>query len=324
MVRMIESGAIPAVHGVVRWRLIDRAQWIFEEFGMTIAKQTLSGELRAMGYRKLWARPRHYAQAAGAIEDFKRSFLTRLDAFAREKAADSDTIEIWFSDEARIGQKNRITRRWAKRGTRPSAARDQGTASTDIFGAVCPERGRGRSPDQAGVVPERIAPGKPQQNGRLERLHLTLLQDTANPPARSLREQLDRLRRFQDLYNEERPHAALGNDTPSEHYALSPRRFDGVLREPDYGDDHAVRRVRHNGEIKWQGNSIYISEALAGELVGLIEDEGGDFTANYGPIVLGVIAHGGDRLRKPKRHARGLVDNAARCPQGPRVQQQQT
>ena len=176
---------------------------------------------------------------------------------------------------------------------------------------------------KAGVVPERIAPGKPQQNGRLERLHLTLLQDTANPPARSLREQLDRLRRFQDLYNEERPHAALGNDTPSEHYALSPRRFDGVLREPDYGDDHAVRRVRHNGEIKWQGNSIYISEALAGELVGLIEDEGGDFTANYGPIVLGVIAHGGDRLRKPKRHARGLVDNAARCPQGPRVQQQQ-
>ena len=53
---------------------------------------------------------------------------------------------------------------------------------------------------KAGVVPERIAPGKPQQNGRLERLHLTLLQDTANPPARSLREQLDRLRRFQDLY----------------------------------------------------------------------------------------------------------------------------
>ena len=75
---------------------------------------------------------------------------------------------------------------------------------------------------KAGVVPERIAPGKPQQNGRLERLHLTLLQDTANPPARSLREQLDRLRRFQHLYNEERPHAALGNDTPSEHYA--PRR----------------------------------------------------------------------------------------------------
>ena len=86
---------------------------------------------------------------------------------------------------------------------------------------------------KAGVVPERIAPGKPQQNGRLERLHLTLLQDAANPPAPSLREQLKRLRRFQRIYNDERPHQALGNDTPAKHYAVSPRRFDGVLREPE-------------------------------------------------------------------------------------------
>ena len=71
--RMIESGPIPAVHGVVRWRLVDLAQWIFEEFRITIAKQTLSRELRAMGYRKLSARPRHHAQAAGVIEDFKKA-----------------------------------------------------------------------------------------------------------------------------------------------------------------------------------------------------------------------------------------------------------
>ena len=69
---MIERGPIPAVHGLVRWRLIDLAQWIFEEFRITIAKQTLSRELRAMGYRKLSARPRHHAQAQGAIEDFKK------------------------------------------------------------------------------------------------------------------------------------------------------------------------------------------------------------------------------------------------------------
>src|SRR4051812_46294721 len=63
--RMIESGPITAVHGVVRWRLIDLAQWIFEEFRITVAKQTLSRELRSMGYRKLSARPRHHAQAYG-------------------------------------------------------------------------------------------------------------------------------------------------------------------------------------------------------------------------------------------------------------------
>jgi len=71
--RMIESGPIPAVHGVVRWRLVDLAQWIFEEFRITIAKQTLSRELRAMGYRKLSARPRHHAQVEGVIEDFKKT-----------------------------------------------------------------------------------------------------------------------------------------------------------------------------------------------------------------------------------------------------------
>src|SRR5271156_7057871 len=71
--RMIESGPIPAAHGVVRWRLIDLAQWIFDEFRISIAKQTLSRELRAMGYRKLSARPRHHAQVAGVIEDFKKT-----------------------------------------------------------------------------------------------------------------------------------------------------------------------------------------------------------------------------------------------------------
>ena len=70
---MVESGPIPAVHGVVRWRLIDLAQWIFEEFRIIIAKQTLSRERRAMGHRKLSARPRHHAQAAGVIEDFKKT-----------------------------------------------------------------------------------------------------------------------------------------------------------------------------------------------------------------------------------------------------------
>jgi putative transposase len=114
---------------------------------------------------------------------------------------------------------------------------------------------------KAGVVPERIAPAKPQQNGRHERLHLTLLQDTASPPARSLREQLERFHAFQRLYNEERPHAALSNDTPAEHYTVSPRRFDGVLREPDYAVDEKVRRVRSSGEIKWQGKRIYYQPA---------------------------------------------------------------
>ena len=69
---IIESGPIPAVHGVVRWRLIDLAQWVWEEFRIRIAKQTLSRELRAMGFRKLSARPRHRAHNEHAAEAFKK------------------------------------------------------------------------------------------------------------------------------------------------------------------------------------------------------------------------------------------------------------
>lgn len=72
LVATVENGPIPAIHGVVRWRLVDLVQWVWEEFRISISKQTLSRELRALGYRKLTARPRHYAQVEGAIELFKK------------------------------------------------------------------------------------------------------------------------------------------------------------------------------------------------------------------------------------------------------------
>jgi transposase len=77
LVGMIEAGPTPAIHGVVRWRLIDPGQWLWEEFRVSASKQVLSRELRAMGYRKLSARPRRHAQAEGAIEAFKKAFPPR-------------------------------------------------------------------------------------------------------------------------------------------------------------------------------------------------------------------------------------------------------
>jgi transposase len=70
----VEDGPVPAVHGVVRWRIVDLCQWLWDEFRVSVSEQTLSRELRAMGYRKLSARPRHHAQADGAIEAFKKAF----------------------------------------------------------------------------------------------------------------------------------------------------------------------------------------------------------------------------------------------------------
>ncbi len=71
LMKMIEEGPTPAIHGVVRWRIVDLCQWVFEEFRIAIAEQTMSRELRKMGLRKLSARPRHHARADGALENFK-------------------------------------------------------------------------------------------------------------------------------------------------------------------------------------------------------------------------------------------------------------
>jgi transposase len=73
LAEIVEKGPIPAVHGVVRWRLIDLVQWVWEEFRVSVSPQTLSRELRALGYRKLSARPRHHAQDPDRLEAFKKT-----------------------------------------------------------------------------------------------------------------------------------------------------------------------------------------------------------------------------------------------------------
>lgn len=234
--------------------------------------------------------------------------LTLTDAYSRyllrcQALTRTDTDHVWPVLDAAFREFGLPWRLRSDNGS-PFASRGPGGLSRLSVKVI-----------KAGVVPERIAPGKPQQNGRHERMHLTLLQDTANPPARSMREQIKRLRNFQRLFNEQRPHEALGNATPADCYTASPRHFDGVLREPEYGACE-VRRVRHNGEIRWQGQTIYISEALIGEPVGLREQDAAGWTVCYGPIVLGTIGHRDDRLRKPKRSGCGLVDNAYALPTG--------
>jgi transposase len=95
--RIVEAGPHPAVDGVVRWRLIDLVQWVFVEFGISVSKQTLSWMLRGLGYRKLSARPRHYAQDPAAGEAFKKNFAARLAAIGdRAARCGGQPIELWF------------------------------------------------------------------------------------------------------------------------------------------------------------------------------------------------------------------------------------
>ena len=168
-----------------------------------------------------------------------------------------------------------------------------------------------------GVAPERIAPGKPQQNGRHERMHRTLAAETASPPAATLAEQQRRFDAFRAVYNYERPHEGLAFDTPAALHRPSARAYPCPLREPEYPSDAAVRRVRGTGEIKWGGDLIFVSEALVGEPVAIEETEEGEWRVRYARVELGFIDRTGRlRRRKLPPPARGLVDNADALPTG--------
>jgi putative transposase len=140
-----------------------------------------------------------------------------------------------------------------------------------------------------GIIPERIEPGKPQQNGRHERMHRTLKAECARPPAQSLAAQQRRFDQFRTEFNQQRPHQALGQTPPAQHYACSPRNYPKRLEDPCYPADYQLRRVRSNGVIKWQGELVFIGAALIGEVVGLRENQQGDSELFFGPVPLGVI-----------------------------------
>lgn len=134
-----------------------------------------------------------------------------------------------------------------------------------------------------------IPPSSPQDNGRHERLHRTLKAETAHPPARCRAQQQARFDAFRRAYNEQRPHEALAQTMPASHWRAPGRQLPSRLDEPWYDADHEVRRVRPNGEIKWRGGRVFIGEALAGELVGLLEHERGGHLARFCDRALGLV-----------------------------------
>jgi len=120
-----------------------------------------------------------------------------------------------------------------------------------------------------GITHERIEPGRPDQNGRHERMHKTLKQETTDPAEECLVDQQHRFDRWRDEFNEVRPHEALGQVPPAHHYQPSPRTYPKQLPEVTYPEGFVVRRVRQAGEIKWHSRLIYVSSSLVGEPVGL-------------------------------------------------------
>lgn len=152
---------------------------------------------------------------------------------------------------------------------------------------------------QLGIRPERIEPGKPSQNGRHERMHRTLKHDA--PPQNNHQRQQHCFDLFLEQYNWQRSHEALGRKTPGSVYCRSPRSYPTKLPPIEYNSGIVVRRVRHNGEIKWHGDFIYISQVLAQEPLGLKEIDEEQWELRYSFHLLGVL----DQRTKTVTPARG-------------------
>jgi hypothetical protein len=138
-----------------------------------------------------------------------------------------------------------------------------------------------------GIGHERIEPGCPQQNGRHERMHQTLKQETANPPAANLRRQQRAMLDFQREYNLERPHEALGYQTPGSLYVASARSYPARLPEPEYPAGSTLRSISRDGQMRWTNERVFLSKVLAGEQVGLLQVEDAFYEVYYGPVLLG-------------------------------------
>lgn len=168
-----------------------------------------------------------------------------------------------------------------------------------------------------GIRHERIEPGHPEQNGRHERMHQTLKQETASPPQPTLRQQQQAFQRFEREYNQERPHEALGYRTPAELYVASARIYPSRLAELEYPAGVELRRISQQGSVKWKGERAFVSEVLAREYVGLLSVEADFFEVYYGPLLLGWLdaagpepvfaadAGPGRRTRRPVAAAAG-------------------
>lgn len=133
---------------------------------------------------------------------------------------------------------------------------------------------------------ERIDPGKPAQNGRHERFHLTLKRDTIRPAASNHLAQQERFDRFLAFYNHERPHEGLDDETPSARYESGPA-WNGRTPEPDYPLHDDVRRVERAGHLTVHRKRIFLSSTLGGELVGLRELQHGAVLVSFAALDLG-------------------------------------
>jgi len=181
-----------------------------------------------------------------------------------------------------------------------------------------------------GILPERIEAGHPEQNGRHERMHLTLKQETASPARSSRLAQQRRFNRFREEFNDQRPHEALGMQTPASQYRRSSRALPRRLPEWEYPLEMTVRQISGGGRFRWHCRNVFVSHVLDGEAVGLRPLDGRYWQLWLGPLELGVLDEARGLLLTDAQHKRMegegtlVCPSSFRCAPGPRADKHQT
>ncbi len=162
-----------------------------------------------------------------------------------------------------------------------------------------------------GIVPERIAAGHPEQNGRHERMHRTLKQEVATPPAADRRTQQRELERFRQEYNQVRPHEALAMQTPASVYASSVREYPRQVPEVEYPETMIVRSVHSHGHFRWKNrHDVFLTEVLWGERIGLLPRDERWYEIYFGPVLLANFDSGQRRVVPLPKGVSFVMDKA--------------
>lgn len=170
---------------------------------------------------------------------------------------------------------------------------------------------------ELGIGLERIDPGHPQQNGRHERMHRTLQEETMLPPAASMRVQQRRFDAFRREFNEQRPHQALGQQIPAAVYRSSARRYPERTPQPSYPPAWGVRRIGNGGQLRWLGERFFVSHALTGKPVALEPAGEGLWRMWFYQHWLGMWDQTHSRLWRPRQWQRRMKGTEQSRPASP-------
>jgi transposase InsO family protein len=159
-----------------------------------------------------------------------------------------------------------------------------------------------------GIVQQRIHPASPQENGVHERMHRTLKAETTRPAGRNLRDQQRKFDTFLRTYNDERPHEALGDETPASRWHPSPRPYPEKIQPPEYPSHCVVRRVSNRGMFRWKGAQKFLSQPLNNQYVGFEEVEDGVWNILFYETLLGRFDERTGRLSGLERNKERVKD----------------